>query len=189
MDENIKIQDDEACAKSTEEKAEDAKTTSKKEKKDKSKAELAECKQKLSSLEKEIEAMKDQHLRVVAEYDNFRRRSQKEREGVYTEAVADCIAEILPFLDNLERASAAGGDAEQVRQGLEMIAKSTDVFLTKLGIEVFGAPGDAFDPEIHNAVMHIEDESLGENIVTDVYQKGYRRGDRIIRHAMVRVAN
>ena len=105
------------------------------------------------------------------------------------DAVSDCISSILPVVDNLERASAAGGDAEQVRQGLEMIAKAAEAMLAKLGVTVFGEKGDLFDPELHNAVMHIEDETLGENVIVDVYQKGYRRGDRIIRHAMVRVAN
>lgn len=185
MDENLK--QEAAPDTATEKKTDSAKKKTKKE--DKAAAELADCKKRLAEQEAQLAEMKDTHLRTVAEYDNFRRRSQKEREGVYTDAVSDCISSILPVVDNLERASAAGGDAEQVRQGLEMIAKAAEAMLAKLGVTVFGEKGDLFDPELHNAVMHIEDETLGENVIVDVYQKGYRRGDRIIRHAMVRVAN
>ena len=158
------------------------------------KAELAECQAKLDEQSKALEEEKDKYLRLLAEYDNFRRRSQKEREGIYTDAVSDCLSEFLPLLDNLSRAadasnSTAEGGAEQVRIGLEMTAKAADALLEKLGVEVFGAPGDTFDPQLHNAVMHEENPERGENEITDVFQRGYRRGDRVIRYAMVKVAN
>ena len=162
----------------------------KKEKEDKkAKAEIAALKGELEAKEKELAEQKDQYLRLMAEYDNFRRRSQKEREGVYTDAVSDCLSEFLPMLDNLGRAAEASGDAEQVRVGLEMTVKSVDTLLEKLGVEAFGKPGDTFDPQLHNAVMHDEDESRGENEISDVFQRGYRRGDRVIRYAMVKVVN
>ncbi len=173
----------------TAEQAQEAPAKEEKKKDKKQKAELAECRAQLEACQKELEETKDKYLRTMAEYDNFRRRSQKEKEGVYTDAVSDCINEILPLIDNLERAAAAEGDAAKVQEGLQMTAKSTDALLAKLGVEAFGAAGDRFDPEIHNAVMHVEDESLGENVIVDVFQKGYRRGDHIIRYAMVRVAN
>lgn len=162
----------------------------KKEKEDKkSKAELASLRAELESKDKELAEEKDKYLRLLAEYDNFRRRSQKEREGVYTDAVSDCLTEFLPLLDNLGRAAEASGDAEGVRVGLEMTAKSADALLEKLGVEAFGEVGDTFDPQLHNAVMHDEDESRGENEISDVFQRGYRRGDRVIRYAMVKVVN
>ena len=162
----------------------------KKEKEDKkSKAELAALRTELEAKEKELAEEKDKYLRLMAEYDNFRRRSQKEREGVYTDAVSDCLSEFLPLLDNLGRAAEASGDLEQVRVGLQMTVKSVDTLLEKLGVEAFGEPGDTFDPQLHNAVMHDEDESRGENEISDVFQRGYRRGDRVIRYAMVKVVN
>ncbi len=169
--------------------AEEVPAKEEKKKDKKLKTELAECRAQAEALQKELDETKDKYLRTVAEYDNFRRRSQKEREGVYTDAVADCINEILPLIDNLERAAAAEGDAAKVQEGLQMTAKSTEALLAKLGVEAFGAVGETFDPEIHNAVMHVEDDSLGESVIADVFQKGYRRGDRVIRYAMVRVAN
>lgn len=162
----------------------------KKEKEDKkSKAELAALREELEKKEKELAEEKDKYLRLMAEYDNFRRRSQKEREGIYTDAVSDCLTEFLPLLDNLGRAAEASGDPEQVRVGLQMTNKSAETLLEKLGVEAFGSVGDTFDPQLHNAVMHDEDESRGENEISDVFQRGYRRGDRVIRYAMVKVVN
>ena len=162
----------------------------KKEKEDKkSKAELAALREELEKKEKELAEEKDKYLRLMAEYDNFRRRSQKEHEGIYTDAVSDCLTEFLPLLDNLGRAAEASGDPEQVRVGLQMTNKSAEALLEKLGVEAFGAVGDTFDPQLHNAVMHDEDESRGENEISDVFQRGYRRGDRVIRYAMVKVVN
>lgn len=162
----------------------------KKEKEDKkSKAELAALREELEKKEKELAEEKDKYLRLMAEYDNFRRRSQKEREGIYTDAVSDCLTEFLPLLDNLGRAAEASGDPEQVRVGLQMTNKSAETLLEKLGVEAFGSVGDTFDPQLHNAVMHDEDESRGENEISDIFQRGYRRGDRVIRYAMVKVVN
>ena len=126
---------------------------------------------------------------MLAEYDNFRRRTAKEKESVWSDAVAETVKGLLPIADNLERAAATSGDAEKIAAGLAMTMTSlTDTF-GKLGLTAFGAAGDAFDPNLHNAVMHVEDESLGENVVAEVFQKGYRLGDKVIRFAMVKVAN
>ncbi len=153
------------------------------------KAELAELQKTLEEKEAALAEEKDKYLRLLAEYDNFRRRSKSERESTYTDAVSDCLAEFMPLLDNLERASEAQGDEGAVRTGLEMTVKSAHATLEKLGVTAFGAKGDTFNPEMHNAVMHVEDDTLGEGEITDVFQRGYRRGDRIIRYAMVKVAN
>ena len=130
----------------------------------------------------------DKYLRLAAEYDNFRRRSREEREGAYAAATADAVAELLPILDNLER---AGGfnDADKVREGLVMIAKSAAAAFEKLGVESFGEAGETFDPNIHNAVLHIDDDSFGEGEIVEVFQKGYKKGKQIIRFAMVKTAN
>jgi molecular chaperone GrpE len=143
---------------------------------------------KVAELEKLLLEKEDRYLRMAAEYDNFRRRSREEREGVYNEAVADTVSAILPIIDNLERASMYS-ESDKVRDGLVMIAKSVDGVLENLKIETMGAVGETFDPNFHNAVMHSEDPELGENVITDVFQRGYKYGDRVIRYAMVKVAN
>ena len=134
----------------------------------------------------EAEAANDKYLRMMAEYDNFRKRSAKEKEGVYADAYADCIAGILPILDNLERA-AAFDQLEGLKKGLEMTAKAFADALEKMGITEIETK--VFDPNLHNAVMHVEDESLGESEIVEVFQKGYAKGDKVIRYAMVKVAN
>lgn len=135
-----------------------------------------------------LDAEKDKYLRLAAEYDNFRRRSQKEKEGIYADAVTDAVKEVLPLIDNLRRASVYE-DAEKVAEGLALMAKTTDGILKKLGVEAFGQKGDSFDPALHNAVMHEENDAYGENEIIEVFEQGYRRGDRVIRFAMVKVAN
>ena len=142
----------------------------------------------LEALKKELAEKDDRYLRLAAEYDNYRRRSSQERLSTYTEAVADAVKSILPILDDLER---AGGytEAEKVAEGLQIIAKSAQAALAKLGVEAFGEAGEAFNADFHNAVMHVEDETLGESIVAEVLQKGYKKGDKILRYAMVKVAN
>lgn len=142
----------------------------------------------LEKAQKEHDELQDKYLRVCAEYDNFRKRTQKERDGIFTDAYSDALKEILPIFDNLERA-ALYTEPDKLTEGLELIFKSAKEMLTKLGVEEFGAVGEKFDPNIHNAVMHIEDDSVGEEEIIEVFQKGYKRGDRIIRHAMVKVAN
>ena len=127
-------------------------------------------------------------MRMMAEYDNFRKRSAKEKDGIYADAYSDAISSILPVLDNIERASAYT-DADAVLKGVQMILKGADEAFEKMGVTSFGEKGDAFDPNRHNAVMHIDDENLGENVITEVFQKGYMKGDKIIRYAMVIVAN
>ena len=129
-------------------------------------------------------------MRTAAEYDNYRKRTEREKTMVYTDATADAIEKVLPVCDNLERALAQqGGSVEDFRKGVEMVLSQLNGTLEKMGVTVIGQQGEPFDPEVHNAVSHIEDENLGENVVAEVLQKGYRIGDRIIRHAMVQVAN
>ncbi len=162
----------------------------KKEKKTekKSKAELEKAKGEIARLEAELAEEKDKYLRLAAEYDNFRRRSTKEKDGIYADAICDAVKEILPMFDNLARAGQFT-EAEKVAEGLAMMAKMSDTMLEKMGVKRFGAPGDKFDPAWHNAVMHVDDETLGENEITDVFEVGYARGDKVIRFAMVKVAN
>lgn len=160
----------------------------KKKSEKKSKAEINKLKEELEAAQAALEEEKKNRLYLAAEYDNFRRRSQKEKDGIYGEAIGDAIKEILPLFDNLERAGMYS-ESEKVAEGLALIAKMSDEVLAKLGVERFGVKGEQFDANIHNAVMHEEDPALGENEITDVYQVGYRRGDKIIRFAMVKVAN
>ena len=145
-------------------------------------------------LKKQLAGEKDRYLRLAAEYDNFRKRSAKEREAAYTDAYADALNQIIPVIDNLERAAGfaadgTAGDAKQLADGVKMILNQFTDVLKKLGIESFGEAGETFDPQLHNAIMHEDNPELGENVITDVFQKGYRRGDKIIRFAMVKVAN
>ena len=143
---------------------------------------------RIAELEAQLKEQDDRYLRMAAEYDNFRRRSREEKEGVYDHAVFDTVSELLPILDNLERATQYE-DADKVREGLSMLLKTTEEVLKKLGIEAFGAVGDTFDPQIHNAVFHEEDDSRGEGEITEVFQKGYKKGKKILRFAMVKSAN
>lgn len=151
-------------------------------------AKLKETEEALEKAKTELADTSDKYLRVCAEYDNFRKRSAKERDGLYSDAYSDALKELLPVIDNLERA-AQYTEPDKVSEGLSLIFKSAAEMLTKLGVETFGEAGEQFDPNLHNAVMHVEDEEKGENEIIDVFQKGYRKGDKIIRHAMVRVAN
>ncbi len=144
---------------------------------------------KTAALEKQLDEANDKLLRTAAEYDNFRRRSQKEKEAIYTDSKAEIVGRLLPVIDNFERASAAEADPENYKKGIEMTVKQLLDALTAMGVEAFGAAGEAFDPNIHNGVMHVDDESLEENVIADVFIKGYRMGDKVIRHASVKVAN
>ena len=157
-----------------------------KKKQKKLEAELEEAHKQLQANEEAAKAAEDKYMRMMAEYDNFRKRSAKEREGVYADAYADCIANILPILDNLERASKSD-NLEAVKKGLEMTAKAFDDALSKMGISEIETKN--FDPNLHNAVMHVEDEAYGESEIVEVFQKGYAKGDKVIRYAMVKVAN
>ena len=151
-------------------------------------AECAQWEEKAKEMTAQAEDMKDKYLRTLAEYDNYRKRTAKEREGIYADAYADCIKNLLPLLDNLERASQFT-EGDQVAQGVKMILGTLPDILGKMNVSAFGAPGETFDPEIHNAVMHVDDEQYGEGEIVEVFQQGYKYGDKIIRYAMVRVAN
>ena len=131
----------------------------------------------------------DAHLRLAAEYDNFRKRSQKEKDASYTNGKADTIAKLLPVYDNLERAMNQPTEDTAYKKGVEMTMQGLIKIFTDLGVEVYGETGDAFDPNLHNAVMHIESEELGENTLAQVFQKGFKTGEKVIRFAMVQVAN
>ena len=165
--------------------AEEVKTAEKKKKKH---AELDALKEEIEALKAEAKEKDDKYLRLAAEYDNFRRRSREEKDATYSSAMADTVTELLPIIDNLERA-AAFDDGDKVREGLKMIASTVSASLTKLGVESYGEAGDKFDPNLHNAVMHEEDDSERENEITDVFQKGYKKGNKIIRFAMVKTIN
>ena len=153
-------------------------------------------KKKSKKAEKELEALRqqlageqDKYLRLAAEYDNYRKRSQKEKDHIYSDGVADTLVKFLPVYDNLERAMQQATADEAYKKGVEMIMTAMKETLSKCGVEAFGEAGEAFDPAMHNAVMHVEDESLGENVIESVFQKGFRIGEKVVRFAMVRVAN
>ena len=150
-------------------------------------AELSELAEKVAKLEEELAELGDKHLRMAAEYENFRRRTREEKEATWGNAQADTVAELLPIIDNLELASKF--DGEKVAEGLKMILTAVSTTLERLGVEQYGAVGDTFDPNLHNAVMHDEDETKGEGEIVDVFQKGYKKGNRIIRFAMVKSVN
>lgn len=162
----------------------------KKEEKEAKKA-LKEANAEKEKLAASLAECEDRYKRMLAEYDNFRRRAAKEKEGIYADAYADALAAVLPVIDNLERAVSYAGDDEndQFAQGVRMTLKQFGDALARLGVEEIPALGQTFDPKFHNAVMHEEDESKGENEVSAVLQKGYKKGDRILRCAMVKVVN
>ena len=139
---------------------------------------------------KQLETTKDQFTRLSAEYDNYRKRTTKEKDNIYQDAKADTVKAFLDVYDNLERAAAAPGDEESPhKKGLEMIFQQYKNILEKLGVTEIEAKGQTFDPEKMNAVMHIDDENLGENEVAQVFQAGFQMGDKIVRYAIVQVAN
>ena len=131
----------------------------------------------------------DKYLRLAAEYDNFRKRSIKEKDARYTDAKADTVGKFLPVYDDLERALSNETSDEAYKKGVELIMTELRKIMSGLGVEEFGAVGDPFDPNAHNAVMHIENEELGENVIAQVFQRGFRMGEKVIRHAVVQVAN
>ena len=154
----------------------------------KKKKEVAALEEKVAELEAKLAELEDKHLRLAAEYDNFRRRSREEREGVYAAAVGDAAAAMLPIIDNLERAGKFE-DGAKVLEGLKMINGTVAEALSAMGVEAFGEVGESFDPNIHNAVMHEEDDSGREGEITEVFQRGYKKGKHIIRFAMVKTVN
>ena len=152
-----------------------------------------ELKKKLEALkaetEKALAAEKDKYLRLAAEYDNYRRRSQKEKENTYSDGKADTVLQLLPVYDNLARALKAECSDPNFYKGVEMTMTQLLGIFEKLGVTPIEAEGQPFDPAEHNAVVHVEDEALGENIVVEEFQKGFKLNDKVIRHAMVKVAN
>ena len=139
--------------------------------------------------EEKYNAEHDAHLRLAAEYDNFRKRNIKEKEASYCNGKADAIAKMLPVYDDLERAMNQATEDAAYKKGVEMTMTELQKCFEAMGVEIFGAVGDAFDPNFHNAVMHTENPDLGENTIAMVFQKGFKMGDKVIRFAMVQVAN
>ena len=149
---------------------------------------LRKSKDEIKKLTNEVDALKERLLRINAEYDNFRKRTAKEKEGIYTDACYDILKEIIPVMDNLERATAADGSVEDLKTGIEMTIKGLQNSFEKLGVEEIDA-SSTFDPNLHQAVMHVEDDNYDKNSVVEVFMKGYKRGDKVIRHSVVKVAN
>ena len=139
--------------------------------------------------EEKYNAERDAHLRVAAEFDNFRKRTVKEKEASYGNGKADAVAKMLPVYDNLERALNQPTEDAAYKKGVEMTMNELVKIFTSLGVEIFGNVGDEFDPNLHNAVMHIDSEELGENTIAQVFQKGFKIGEKVVRFAMVQVAN
>lgn len=157
---------------------------------DDGKARIDELEKKLGEKDAELARQKDLLLRTAAEYDNYRKRTTREKAAVYADATAAAVLEILAVADSLERAlEQKECTADDMRKGVELVQKQMQSAFGKLGIEEMGREGEPFSPELHNAISHVEDKDLGENVVVKVFQKGYKIGDRVIRHAMVQVAN
>ncbi len=166
----------------TAEQAEKTAEKGKKEKKSKKDAEI-------EKLKAELEQKSELLLRTAAEFDNYKKRTEREKAGVAEYARASLIKQILPILDNIDRAAAADKESPEYRKGIEMIIKQFETLQSGLQIVEIAQPGDTFDPNLHEAVMHVEDENYGENVIVEVLQKGYKTGDTVIRVAMVKVAN
>jgi len=151
--------------------------------------EFKEFVEKLAQEAAEAAGLRDRYLRLAAEYDNFRKRSAKERETLYTDIKADTVLKLLPVYDNLERAAAAPSTDEAYKKGVAMVKAQLDEILEKLGVTEIAAQGEPFDPNLHDAVMHAEDDSLGPNTVAEVFQKGFIIGEKVIRHSIVKTVN
>lgn len=149
---------------------------------------MGKLKEENKKLNNELDAFKDRLLRVTAEYENYRKRTTKEKEGLYTDATSDVLKEMIPVLDNLERAITLDGNLEDFKKGIEMTIKSFNTSFEKLGVEEIDTT-QGFDPNFHQAVMHVQDENFGTNEVVEVFQKGYKKLDKVIRYTMVKVAN
>ncbi len=143
-----------------------------------------------AEVKKQLDEEKDRYLRLMAEYDNYKKRTQREKTQIYSDAKADTLTAFLPMIDNLKRAAASPtSDGEGMKKGVEMILTQAAEILKNCGIEEIEALGQPFDPTVHNAVLHVDDEAYGEQEVVEVFETGYRIGDKVIRHAMVKVAN
>ena len=174
-------------AKSEAKKAEEKPADKKQDKKESKAAE--EKKEEQSSPAEELKGANDRYLRLLAEYDNYRKRSQKEKDSLYADIKSDTVAKFLPVYDNLVRALAQNTEDEAYRRGVEMIMTQFNTTLEKLGATKIECLGQKFDPSLHNAVMHVEDEEKGENEIVEVFQEGFMMGEKVIRFAMVKVAN
>ena len=174
----------------TPESGEQEKPAEEKKSRHKEKKESEKLKEELEKAKADLAALNDRYLRLRAEYDNFRKRTEREKAAIYDDATSLAVTEILPVADNLERARQLEEcSVEDLRKGVEMVQTQLHTSLTKLKITAVGEVGEAFDPNLHNAVSHIEDETLGENVISAVYQKGYKRNEKVVRPAMVQVAN
>ena len=151
--------------------------------------ETPEVQEPVNEYKEKYDREHDQLLRLAAEYDNFRKRSAKEKDSAYTNGKADTLAKLLPVYDNLERALNQPTEDAAYKKGVEMTMNELVKIFAGLGVEIFGNVGDAFDPNLHNAVMHIDSEELGENVLAQVFQKGFKIGEKVVRFAMVQVAN
>lgn len=181
----------EGCSEDGTEKTSQKETRAEKKQQKKLESTLAETEKELEKVKGELAESNERYLRMMAEYDNYRKRTQKEKDTIYSDAYSDAVKQILPIIDNLELAAkqSAESDAAAILGGVEMVLKSAEENLGKLNIKAFGAVGEDFDPNCHTAVFHVEDESLGENVIAEVLQRGYERDGRIIRYAVVKVAN
>ena len=151
---------------------------------------VSELEQNIQKKDEEIASLNDKYMRLVAEYDNYKKRTVKEKEALYTSSVCDIVKELLPVVDNLERAMNSFEDKENEHyKGFEMVLRQTNDIFAKIGVEEIKAEGETFNPDLHNAVMHIDDENFGENVVAEQFQKGYTYKDKVIRYSMVKVAN
>ena len=185
--EEVKTEEPEIEAKETDGKKTDAEKAEEKKHEEKKGKEKKE--EKKPDLKAEMDALNDKYLRICAEYDNFRKRSQKEKDSLYGDVKAETLKKFLPVYDNLVRALAQSTEDEAYRRGVEMIMNQFNVTMEKLGVTEIECLGKKFDPAFHNAVMHVEDEEKGENEIVEVFQKGFMMGDKVIRFAMVKVAN
>ena len=185
--EEVKTEEPEIEAKEADGKKPEAEKAEEKKPEEKKSKEKKE--EKKPDLKAELDTLNDKYLRICAEYDNFRKRSQKEKDSLYGDVKAETLKKFLPVYDNLVRALAQSTEDEAYRRGVEMIMNQFNVTMEKLGVTEIECLGKKFDPAFHNAVMHVEDEEKGENEIVEVFQEGFRLGDKVIRFAMVKVAN
>lgn len=187
IEEEVKTEEPEIEAKEADGKKPEAEKAEEKKPEEKKSKEKKE--EKKPDLKAELDTLNDKYLRICAEYDNFRKRSQKEKDSLYGDVKAETLKKFLPVYDNLVRALAQSTEDEAYRRGVEMIMNQFNVTMEKLGVTEIECLGKKFDPAFHNAVMHVEDEEKGENEIVEVFQKGFMMGDKVIRFAMVKVAN
>lgn len=197
LNEEIFENEEAAVEESTVESEDSSKECKKSDKKDKKvlkaiEKQLADALKAADDAQKEREAVNDTYLRMMAEYDNFRKRVQKEKENLYTDGMSEAVEKLLPVLDNLDRAAAievTNDEAKAVLEGVNKVLDQAKEIFEKMGVTEIPAKGEKFDPELHNAVMHENDPDSDESIVTEVFMKGYKMGDKVIRYSMVKVVN